>query len=390
MITVSAARKIVQQYCQPLSAVKLPFAESANLILAETVKASYNIPFFCQSSMDGYAIRYAEREKKLIVEHAFPAGSSATTFLEPGTAAKVFTGGPIPQGADTVVQKEWVEEEAAMIRIVRGELQLGMHIRMPGSDIEEGQCILPGGTILNAMHTGLLAASGVAEVCVIPKPSVAIIITGNELIQPGTEPAYGKVFESNSFSLQAILRQLGITGTAIYFARDEMNETADAIGKALQNADMLLVTGGVSVGDFDFVAAACAANQITERFHGVMQRPGKPLYFGTKGAKPVFGLPGNPASVLSCFYQYVLPAVAILSGKTIPEKQTAPLKNAFEKKAPLTFFLKGKRNGEQAEILTGQASYQLHSFAAADCWIELPQELSYFPAGTEVIIHPFI
>lgn len=390
MISVEQAKKIILSHCRPLPATLLPVEEAVGYVLAQDVTSPVNIPGFRQSSMDGYAIRYIDRKEILPLADSLPAGTAKQIVLAPHTAVKVFTGGPVPDGADTVVQKEWIQENEKGIQVTREETEQGMHIRMPGADIRKDTIVLTRSTQVTAMHAGLLSSIGLERISVIAKPRVSIVITGNELVQPGEELQYGQVYESNSFSLKACLRQMNVKNISVFFAKDDPAQTESAIAKASQAADIVLLTGGVSVGDYDYVAAACTAQGIIQQLHGVKQRPGKPLFFGIKQHQLVFGLPGNPASVLSCFYQYVMPAIQVCSGMQLPEPRKAMLDKDFEKKPPLTFFLKGMVSGERVIVEQAQASFQLSAFANANCWIELPEEQSFFSAGTEVIIHPFI
>lgn len=390
MISVTEARQLIQSHCRSMPAMQLALAEAVGLVLAEDIISPVTLPSFRQSSMDGYAIRFAEKNLSLRVADSLPAGTSRQVSLPSEATIKVFTGGPIPGEADTVVQKEWVTEEKEGICINRNEVEPGAHIRMPGADIQAGMIALKAGTRVGAMHTGFLAGLGMTNIPVIPKPGIEIIITGNELVHPGNPLRFGQVYESNSFSLQACLRQLQVKNSTVSYAKDDPAETELAIVGALQKADIVLLTGGVSVGDHDHVVAACERLGIEKKIHGVKQRPGKPLFFGTKGKQLVFGLPGNPASVLSCFYQYVMPAVQALSGNGLPEPRKALLAEDFEKKPALTFFLKGEYSNGNVRVLPGQASFQMSSFAGANCWIELPEETCIFSAGSEVIIHPFI
>lgn len=390
MITVPEARKIVLQYGNRLPVVQVRVEDAIGYTLAHDLPSPVDIPAFRQSSMDGYAIRFAERKEKLPVTDSLPAGTAQQVTLPAHSAIQVFTGGPVPEHADTIVQKEWVRREGHTICITSEEVEMGAHIRITGSDIEKGKIALTGGTRVHAMHIGFLSSLGLTTLEVIRKPSVAIIITGNELVNPGTALLPGQVYESNSFSLKACLQQLQVHDVTVYYAKDDLAQTKDAIAKALEKAELVLLTGGVSVGDYDYVAEACSQLAVQMHIHGVKQRPGKPLYFGTKDQVPVFGLPGNPASVLSCFYQYVIPLIGKMTGYNSRRPLKALLDADFEKKPALTFFLKGYHAAGKVSVQQRQASFQLRAFAGANCWIELPEEQSYFTAGTEVIIHPFI
>lgn len=390
MISVTEARQIVAAQCRLLEAVNIPFQQSVGYVLAEDLVSPVSIPFFRQSSMDGYAIRAAEKEQLLHVQDALPAGSSREITLAPGNAIRVFTGGPVPEGADTVVQQEWVSLKDTAIQINDYPVEMGANIRVPGADINKGVVAMPAGTQINAMHIGFIASLGITNVTVYRKPSVAILVTGNELVQPGNALRFGQVYDANSFGLTACLQQLHIPSVSVSFTQDSLAETETAIAKALRENDLLLITGGVSVGDHDHVAQACTNLGIVKHFHGVKQRPGKPLFFGTTQNKWVFGLPGNPASVLSCFYQYVIPFIHGLTGAKSVQPLQAVLADDFDKKAALRFFLKGSYAAGLVNVLAAQASFQQTAFVQANCWIELPEEVAVFPKGTQVTIHPFL
>lgn len=390
MISVTEARQIVAAQCQLLEAVRIPFQQSVGYVLAEDLISPVSIPAFRQSSMDGYAIRAAEKDQLLFLQDALPAGSSRELTLAPGNAIRVFTGGPVPEGADTVVQQEWISLKDTAIQINDHPVETGTHIRLPGADISKGMVAMPAGTCVNAMQIGFMASLGITTLPVYRKPSVAILVTGNELVQPGNELLFGQVYDSNSFGLTACLQQLHISSVSVSFTKDSLAETEAAIEKALLQHDLLLITGGVSVGDHDHVAQACTNLGIIKQFHGVKQRPGKPLFFGTTQNKWVFGLPGNPASVLSCFYQYVIPFIHGLTGAKPAQPTQVVLSVDFDKKAALRFFLKGSYADGAVTVLAAQASFQQTAFVQANCWIELPEEVAFFPEGTMVTIHPFL
>jgi molybdopterin molybdotransferase len=390
MITVNKARQIVLSQSRIQNAIAIAMDLSVGYILSADIISEVDIPSFCQSSMDGYAIRFVDKDQTLPIQDELPAGTPKQISLLPGSCIKVFTGGPVPDGADTVVQKEKVIVEGKSIRINVAGIEAGDNIRLPGAEIKKGIVAIPAGTIIRPMHIGFMASLGITKIAVIRKPSVAIIITGNEVVQPGNLLTPGQIYESNSFGLKACLQQLHIHQIDISYAKDDLAETEQKITAALAGHDLVLITGGVSVGDHDHVANACMNLSVHKHFHGVKQKPGKPLLFGTKGNKLIFGLPGNPASVMSCFYQYVLPAIHVLSGTDTAAPVKAKLAVSFEKKSPLCFFLKGSVANGEAAVLEGQASFQLSPFVLANCWIELPETKTIFEKGEEVNIHPFI
>ncbi len=390
MKTVSAAKHIVQGNTCLLNSIEQPVATAAGYVLSAAVYSKVSVPGFPQSSMDGYALRVQDSGALLPVQDELPAGSSRQLQLKAEQAIRVFTGGPVPEGADTVVQKEWVTLTASGIRIQEPErVEAGANIRMPGADIQAGDQVIPEGTLVHPYLVSYLAGVGATTVAVYRRPVVSLVITGNELVQPGNPLEYGQVYESNSFGLTAALQQAGVDQVQQWRAKDELAATEQAIAAALKGADVLLLTGGVSVGEYDYVVQACLNQGVELLFHGVKQRPGKPLFFGRKGQQLVFGLPGNPASVLSCYQQYVLPALHQMTGRKMPAPQMAKLLHAYEKKGVLTVFLKGYYENGMVTVLPAQASFQLSAFTTANCWIELDETISYFAASQQVPVHLF-
>lgn len=387
MISVAEAKQIVLSNCKQLDNTKVAIEDSVGYVLASDIFCQKDIPGFRQSSMDGYAIRLSDMHKKVQIQDELPAGSSKQLCLLNNACIKVFTGGPVPEGADVVIQKEWVEVNDGYIQVYANKIELGLNIRMPGSDIKNGALAFKQGTLISAMHIGYLASMGFKELSVVRKPQVGIIITGNELVQPGNDLLPGQVYESNSFALIACLQKLQIRKINSYFVRDNLEATQQTIAKALSENDLLLITGGVSVGDYDFVAGACIQQGIRKLFHGVKQKPGKPIFFGKSEDVMVFGLPGNPASVLSCYQQYVMLALLKLTGMPMLKTSFAKLEIPFEKKPPLTLFLKGFYENGSVQILPAQASYQLSAFVTANCWVELDEELYDFKKDQLVKIH---
>lgn len=389
MISVAEAKKIVLDHSESLSSITLPLEDAVGFVLTENLYSEIDIPGFRQSSMDGYAIRWADLHQSLRIQDELPAGTAKQLSLHENACIKVFTGGPIPDGADIVIQKEWVQVESGSIKINAGFVEQGANIRMPGSDIKKGALAFKKGTAIAAMHIGYLASMGITKLPVIRKPKVGIIITGNELIQPGNELLSGQVYESNSFALKACLQKQKVNSIQLYHVKDNLQATQQIIATALSENDLLLITGGVSVGDYDFVAGACIQQGVQKLFHGVKQKPGKPLFFGKKNNVLVFGLPGNPSSVLSCYQQYVLPALNALTGFAQSEDSFAKLEIPFEKKPPLTLYLKGYYESGTVQILPAQASYQLSAFVTANCWVELDETENYFAKDQSVKIHLF-
>ncbi len=391
MISVKEAKELVLQNATALSPVELPLTEAAGLVLAEDVYSNLNIPAFEQSAMDGYAFRYDDwnNNQELLIEDEIPAGRTDKVQLGLNKAIRIFTGAPLPVGADTVVMQEKTAVKSSTLKIADSELQKGTNVRRIGSEILKGTLALAKGTKLTPGAIGFLATIGVAKVSVYPAPKVSIIVTGKEIQQPGTELQHGQVYECNSFALHAALHQLKIKDVLIEHADDELAVIQQMIEKYLQVSDVLLITGGVSVGDYDFVTPALKQCRVEQVFHKIKQKPGKPLYFGRKGNKLVFGLPGNPSSVLTCYYEYVVPALEkmmqIADSSII--KTILPLTSDYSKKTGLTHFLKGYCTNETVTPLGAQESYKLQSFAQANCLICLPEERDEFKKDEMVEVH---
>ena len=388
MISVAAAKKIIADNFLILPEVTLPLVDAVQLRLASAIYSPVDVPAFPQSSMDGYAFAYSDwhSKKKLSVEGEMQAGSKTAFSLDTAQAVRIFTGAPLPAGADTVVMQEKAEVANNELIINDESLQQGNNVRLKGAAIKAGELALEKNSLLSPGAIGFLAGLGISEVTVFARPSVSIIVTGKELQQPGIALTYGEVHESNSFSLKAVLKQLQIHNIKIYSADDELELVKQVLDEAIANSDMVLLTGGVSVGDYDFVVQAAAACGVTKLFHKIKQRPGKPLYFGKKGSKLVFGLPGNPSSVLTCFYEYVLPALqAGLMALHVP------LATSFQKPAGLTHFLKAWYDGKTVMPLDAQESYRMSSFAKANCLIKVDEETTVCKEGelTEIHLLPF-
>lgn len=390
MISVQEAKKIIANSVSHLQTVILSLKDASGLVLAEDVYAAIDIPAFQQSSMDGYAFSFEgwKKHKRLKVVGEIAAGSDKTFNLQPENAVRIFTGAAVPPGADTVIMQEKVKIENGELLIMDEALPQGASVRAKGSEIKAGALALEEASLLTAAAIGFLASIGINEVKVFPNPLVSIIITGNELQQPGQPLQYGQVYESNSFALLSVLKQLQINNIQLLHAADKPEEVTGTLKKALEQGDVVLLTGGISVGNYDFVLQAATECGVQKLFHNVRQRPGKPLYFGKIENKLVFGLPGNPSSVLTCFYQYVIPALQKLTKRQI-ELQTVkiPLANSFQKNTSLTHFLKGYYNGETATPLDAQESYRLSSFAKANCLIQIDEEKTSIKEGELVDVY---
>jgi molybdopterin molybdotransferase len=388
MISVKEAKEKIEEKVALLQPKVMALQAIYGLTLAENVHAKFDIPSFAQSSMDGYAIRFEDKNFPLSIQNKIAAGDSTSYTITKNESARIFTGAPLPANADTVVMQEKVVVEDGKLLIKDDALQKGDYVRNVGTEIKAGEIALLAKTLITPAAIGFLAAIGIPEVVVYPSPRVSIIITGNELQQPGNELLFSQVYESNSFSLSGALKALRVGDIQIFYTEDKPEVVESTLKKALKESDLILLTGGVSVGDYDFVLQAAENCGIEKQFHKIKQKPGKPLYFGIKDDKVVFGLPGNPGSVLTCFYEYVSAAIAKMMGKkNSVNKIKATLQNDYSKKLGITHFLKGFYENGKVEILSSQASFQLRSFATANCLIVIDEEEEFVKKEEEVEVH---
>lgn len=375
MISVQEAQEIINQNIPKGKHQILPLKEAFGYTTAEDIYSKFNIPNFSQSSMDGYAIRFEDKNLKLKITGEMPAGSTEQLFLEKGTACRIFTGAPLPNFADTVVMQEKIKiENINYLTIEDSNLEKGLNVRDAGSDAKKNKIAIRKDSYLSAAAIGYLAGIGCTEVQVYAVPSVSLILTGNELVQPGNDLEFGQVFESNSYQLESVLKQCGINSIEKFWVKDDPLEVEKNLNFAISKTDIVILVGGVSVGDYDYVIEATKRCGIEQQFHKIRQKPGKPFYFGTKDEKLVFGLPGNPSSALTCFYLYIAPVLSkIMKRPTITENINATATSAYKKKTVLTHFLKATYRDGKVTPLHAQESYRLQSFAEANCLIILPE-----------------
>lgn len=390
MISVDEAKQLIKDNVEVSPSIKLALKDAVGFVLAEDVYSKIDFPPFNQSNVDGYAIAFKDANEQLIINGISAAGNNENRTLLSNHAMRIFTGAPVPENADTVVMQEKVIVENDTLTIEDDKLKQGVNFRAKGKDIKQGSLALHKNELLTAGAVGFLTALGLTEVNVYAKPSISIIITGDELQQPGKNLQYGQVYEANSFMLKAALNQLHFNDVEVYHVDDNLERLTSTLNNALNKTDVVLLCGGISVGDYDFVLRASMNCDVEKIFHKVKQRPGKPLYFGKKEKKLVFGLPGNPSSVLTCFYEYVVDALGmIMKKKGFIKIAKAVLQNEYTKIDGLTFFLKGWLENDAVTALDAQESYRLSSYAKANCLIELDENRTTYKAGEKVEVHIF-
>jgi molybdopterin molybdotransferase len=388
MITIDEAFSILEQIKPFLKVVEVPLLEAHNKVLAETLYAPISMPPFRQSSMDGFALAMHDALEYAIVGE-IKAGDGNLFTLQPGQALKIFTGAAVPDSAQTVVPIEKVRVDATQL-LLEETPKPNANIRPIGQQLSKNDSALEQGTLLNPAALGFLAGLGFTSVKVYSFPIIGIVITGNELLQPGQPLTYGKVYESNTMLLQAALHNAHFSDIKLYPVDDDFENTKTTLAKALDENDALLVSGGISVGDYDFVGSALQSLEVETLFYKVNQKPGKPLFAGKKKDKIVFALPGNPAAVLTCFYIYVLPTLRRFSGIETHYQATitAALAHDFRVDNVRAQFLKAILTGDTVTVLSHQDSSMLNSFALANALVYVPDGNYALLKGDKVAVFP--
>jgi molybdopterin molybdotransferase len=412
MLTVEEALELVAKHAATLAPRKVPLGDAAGLVLAEDVVSEGNSPPYNKTVMDGYAVRSGDRQPERRVLEEIGAGAVPRHHVTPGTATRIMTGAPMPEGADAVVPIEKSEMvDATTVRLQQVDPPPGQHVMPLGASMRAGDVVLRAGAVVRPIEIAILAEIGRAMATVRPRPRVAILPTGNELVAIGEKPGQGQIRNSNGPMLVAAAASAGAEAIELGIARDERDELSRWIEQGLA-ADVLLLSGGVSAGKFDLVPAVLADLGIECVFHKVSLRPGKPLWFGTKQDAErrvlVFGLPGNPVSSFVCFELFVRPAIAALAGRgfTQPNLVTAQLSHEFDHPGgraaylPARFDISGDVELANVvanvaellaaaarpcvEILPWQGSADLATLAHADLLAYLPAEKCHLAIGAPI------
>ena len=392
--SVEEHRERVLAGVRPLEPVDLPLLECLGLACVDDVVATMPLPSFDNSAMDGYAVRRADvadatadRPVTLPVVGEIGAGQATLRTLEPGQAAKIMTGAPVPEGADAVVPYEWTDRGAEEVRIEAAP-ELGQHVRPAGDDVREGDLLVEAGTVLGVRHLGLLASVGRATVRVRPRPTVVVLSTGSELREPGTELGHDSIYDGNSYLLSAAVQRAGAVPRRVGIVPDEPAAFLETLHQQLAGADLVVTSGGVSQGDYDVVKEALREAGVW--FGPVAMQPGKPQGFGVVDGVPVVTLPGNSVSAYISFEVFVLPAVRALMGK---EPTARPLLDARLTKAMTSppgrrQFMRGQvgydARGRYVEPIGGPGSHLIGALAEANCLIVVPEQATSLAQGDRV------
>jgi molybdopterin molybdotransferase len=397
LAAADAARRILSQVRrQP--ALRVPLDDALDSVLAESIIAPLDIPAWTNSAMDGYAARAADVRGaseadpvRLRVVEQLPAGAFPTRSLAPGEAARIYTGAPLPDGADTVIRQEDTDYGADIVTVVR-DRDIGVNIRRAGEDIRKGSTVLVPGRELGPAHLGVLASLAVAHPMVYRRPRVGILGSGDEIVdvdQPEEILSGRKIASSNTHTLAALVRLAGGEPVNLGIARDTPASLREHLGRALE-CDLLVTTAGISVGEHDYVRAVLDELGAEQRFWKLRMRPGAPVGFGLLGDIPWIGLPGNPVSTMVTFELFVRPAIRKMSGRTLPFRRSALVRvgEPISLKPKLQHFLRAvvreEAGGAEAKLTGPQGSGILTSMMLANALLVIPEGQFETPSGAMV------
>jgi molybdopterin molybdotransferase len=375
---------------QPLAPQPRPLLQSLGQVLAAEAHSQTDLPLFTQSAVDGYALRFADGSGPLQLVGEVAAGATLQREIASGEAVRIFTGGALPPGTDSVARQEIVQRDGALIRLQK-PVAKGSDTRFRGEEIRQGEVLAAPG---QRLHSGLLAAlamAGVADVHVQPRPRVAVLVTGNEVAQPGETLDEGRIFDANGPLISAWLAERGYPLSALRYVADTLPAVIEALEEVSQSADLVISTGGVSVGDHDHLPAAAQAAGYQRVFWKVAQKPGKPIWFGMRGNLPLLALPGNPAAVLIGLHVHVIRALELLEGRPdpAPRWRSGLLADEFRCDAQRDSLLRvrveqGADGCLRLARLPRQDSHMLSNLARADALAWLPTRAEPLAAGTPV------
>lgn len=399
MLPFQDALQTVLATAKRLDPTRVELADAVGLVLAQDVVSDIDMPPFHKAAMDGFAVVAADLATTpctLRVVEEVPAGAVPTRRVNPGECARIMTGAPVPEGADAVVRIEDTEAGIAPDEVVvRKAVEKDANICFRAEDVARGDVVLRAGTLIRPLEVPTLAACGCSRVPVFPRPSVAVLATGNEVVPPHRKPKLGQIRDANTPYLVARLRQLGICPDTLGIAPDRPERLKTRLSRGLK-ADVLIVTGGVSAGDYDLVPAILKGLGVEILFDSVAMQPGRPTLFGRRNESLVFGLPGNPVSVLVATELLVVPALKAIMGYP----QVSPLRRAARlletarhrpgRLAHVPGTLEETAEGWAVRPLPYHGSAHIHALTKANCLLALPADVAALepPAAVEVVVLP--
>jgi molybdopterin molybdotransferase len=388
LLTLEQAQARVLEHARPLPSEQVQIAEARGRVTAEEVRARVDLPPFASSAMDGYAVRAADLPGTLRVAGESAAGRPYEESLESGSAVAISTGAVVPEGADAVVPVERVVRHDNEVEITDGS-EPGAHVRPRGGDIAAGEVVVPAGVLLTPARLAAVAASGVAELACRRRPRVAVLATGSELVLPGDDLGSGQIYETNTLMLSAALTGAGAKVVSEPPAADEKSALREALERGLA-ADVLVTSGGVSVGEHDLVRAVEGELGVEEVFWRVSIKPGKPVSFGVRGDTLVFGLPGNPVSALVGCELFVKPALRALLAleHPLPRYEPGRLAAALRRSEERDEFVRARTRVDGDDLVLepvlGQESHMIVRTGSADALVHVPRGNGELSAGSPV------
>lgn len=388
LLSLDAALACILEHARPLPREEVAVAEADGRVLREPAIARVDLPPFPSSAMDGFAVRAADLPGELPIAFDVAAGVPGSQALPAGAAAGISTGGAVPEGADTVVPVEIVDDRGDVVAI-SATASPGQHVRPRGGDVEAGSVVVAAGTRLTPARIGSLAAVGIDTVVCSVRPRVSVLATGSELRSPGTVLQAGQIYESNRAMIAAVLTRVGAIVDVLPVVEDDRDAHREAIAIALE-ADIVVTTGGVSMGEHDLVRTTAAELGVEELFWGVAVKPGKPLSFGLHTGTMVFGLPGNPVSSLVGAMVFVSPALLARQGAPAPQSRFAVgrTRSPLRRNGQRDEFVRAVRtDGDDAvelDAIRGQESHMIARAAAADALVHVPRGEGEIDPGSPV------
>lgn len=384
MIRYEEAFEIIKSQAFSPDAEVISMENSLHRVLAEDIYAPFDIPPFTKSGMDGYACGEGDESTRLRILETIPAGSLPRLRVNPGECARIMTGAMVPEGAGRVIRREFTNEADGFIHILRDDPKRNVLSR--GEDLHQGDLALPRGFRIGRAQIAFLASLGIASFSVFHRPRIGVIITGSELLRPGQPPEKGKIYDSNSFSLAAQISETGAILAARDTVEDDPEQISDRVSRLLDQVDLLILSGGVSAGDFDYVPDVLKKLGISVLFEKVAVQPGMPTLFGRIGEKSVFGLPGNPVSTFIIFEVFIKPVIYAMSGTAWePRTVSGTLRETFRRKhSERTLFQPARHETEGITPIPTHGSAHLHALTKADCLITIPAGIEEIPAGQTI------
>lgn len=388
-LSVDAALDAVLANVEPLALESIPLQQAKNRVLGAPVIADRPQPPFNRSMMDGFAVLSNDTTKppvQLKVIGTLAAGSEPSVTIAPGEAIRIMTGAPVPPGADAVQMFENTASNDDSVTILKS-VKVGQNIAAAGEELAQGAVAVDAGQLLSPARYGVCWALGAQHVQVYRQPKVAIITTGDELVELAQTPGPSQIRDSNRATISFLVEQAGGTVVQSSIARDQTSEIREEIRRALSTADVVILSGGVSAGDYDLVGECLLSEGVTPVFHKIHMKPGKPLWFGKHGKTPVLGLPGNPVSSMVTCRLFVVPLIKQLTGRqqTTDIRVMMPLMNPIKATGGRPTFKPGRvRWGQGVETVQTRGSGDQFNFSQANCLIELPANSGPFQSGHQV------